>query len=572
MKKKLLVLLLAITMLMLPIQAYAEEAAVTPTNGQNFSFNQYYADTMRDGMNLKTEKTFRCNSVEVLTETFGLSGKNAQYMQAIEDLLNELTVTEQVSMNGGSMTMNLSGTDVFTVAVESVDGVLYISSDLSDRVLAIDADAIPQLLNAVTDNAFESSEYFSEEVIDDMYGQIEEGASDGMLTINQAMLGDDSEVDQASSGNGSLALLAEQFPNTAAWIGQRIASCTSEVTEQPEGCDPAAICISLVKDNASVQDMKTAFLTDVLADEELLTAVTELASAFTGTPADRIADGFRISLDVANAAKASRSEGAPDAPDGMPPEFDESKINEYDIDRNGSVTVYMDEQGNIVKASWVINYKNSDQSAADLTEESSDLTLKLDYARNTEGETVEHTLNISALVLGNEFACARLTAAAADGAVRDTLDCHADVKLMGTTVLSADLNAFTDADNVSGFNFNWTDSEGQSRGVVLSSEWTITEAPAEDVASVIEWVGSLRGLNTEPLDTIYCTYTSTYDPFTVEGKEDALVLGDMSEEELDALADEYTAGAVQCAAKVVSLLPKTTVIGLLNLLETVNAN
>ena len=76
-------------------------------------------------------------------------------------------------------------------------------------------------------------------------------------------------------------------------------------------------------------------------------------------------------------------------------------------------------------------------------------------------------------------------------------------------MFSADLDTFTDADNESCFSITWPDREGQSRGVILSSAWTVDVAPAEDIAAKIAWTGSLRGLNTESVQAIHITYTVT---------------------------------------------------------------
>ena len=585
MKKKLLALLLALTMLTLPILASAEEAAATTVDDQ--SFNKYYAYAMRSGMTLQTEMTFASRTAELVSGFFGLSesAPQIQILQGLEDLVNALTITEQTAMNGGSMTVNISGTDVFTVAVEAVDGVLYISSDLSDSVLAIDAAAIPEFLNAVTGSALENSAYITDEFADDLQGQAAASAQDGILTLNQALLADDDADDQTIPHDEALALLATQFPNMVAWIQQRIAACTSEVTEQPEGCDPAAICFTYVTDNAAIQDMKTAFLTDLASNKDRLEAVATLISAFTGESADDIVAGMQIALEVANTAAAERAEFEPDlqnapANDGEQPSEpmngpgvpEVSQLNEHDADLSEDFTVYVDDQGEVVKASWVCYYKNSDMPAIGLTDESSDLTLKLDYARNTNGDTVNHTLDITAMLYGAEIGSVKVAMAETNTAARAEFDCQADINLMGTTVLAADLNGYTDADNLAGLSLIWTDSEGQSRGVILSSEWTIDAAPSEDVAAVIAWTGSMSGLNIEePVEAIHATYTITYDPFTVEGKENAVVLSALSEKDLDDLATEYAVGAMQCAAKTVSVLPESSAELLVDLLKMVKA-
>ena len=569
MKKKLLALLLALTMLTLPILVSAEETAVTPMNEQ--SFNKFYADTIRNGMTITSETSFSCDGVEAVTEILGLSDEGALHVQAVEDLLNALTITEQTAMNGGSMTVNISGTDVFTVSVEAVDGVLYISSDLSDSMLAVDANAIPELINAITGSALEESKYIPDVLLEDVYDQITASAADGLQTLNQAMLEDDSAADQTLTLEDLLTLFAKQFPNTVAWIEQRVADSVSQVTEQPEGCDPAAVCVSFATNNAVIQDMKSAYLMDVLANEDRLEAVSELVSVFTGNSADSIVRGMQ------EANRIAMSDHSQDAPGNEPrqldDQFDASKINNYDADLGGQFTMYMDEQGDIVKASWAYSYNQSDlpMDQNDLSEESSDLTLKLDYARNTEGDTVKHTLDITALVLGNEFAGLQITADATNGATRVSLDCHADARLMGTTVFSADLNAFTDANDEAGLSITWPDSDGQTRGAVFSSAWTVDVAPTEDVAAQIAWTGSIRGLNTEPLEAIHITYTVTDDPFSIEGKENALVLSATSGKELEALADEYIAGAMQCTAKTMSALPESAFDMLVSLMRVVTA-
>ena len=263
--KKILAMLMALMLLVLPFGGMAEDAV-----------NDYYTKALESGRRVTTTMYVG----EVAPSFTG----EAAIDQIINDLLNAVNVTayEQNEELYFSLGMKQEATgaiaDLLTFGAASKDGVGYVSSNLLGGTIAVSMDEVEPLVLRLVD-MFELAGFITEndakmirEEMPAIFDQFEAELKNAMTTAV-------AEVDVFS-------LDYSAFTDVLKPIIDRVEK--TDVAMQPRNCDPAASVVNVTITGAELEELLVACIRFIQANPALLTefqAGFEAAMAETGETA-----------------------------------------------------------------------------------------------------------------------------------------------------------------------------------------------------------------------------------------------------------------------------------------------